>query len=140
MAYRFERRYQSFCNSLDSLAEAENRDRTDSFVLSGTSAKYCITFELAWKTMKDILIEYYDIHDFVTGSPRDTLRQAFGAGLISDDKWMEMSKLRNELAHDYDLSMIERAFSKIVDEYIPLFRNFENTVHTLIERNQKNKS
>ena len=37
MDAKFDRRFQSFCNSLDALAEARERDLTDSFVLSGTS-------------------------------------------------------------------------------------------------------
>lgn len=31
--------------------------------------------------MKDILVEYYNIIDFVTGSPGETLREAFHADL-----------------------------------------------------------
>ena len=45
------------------------------FVLSGTSAKFSITFDLAWKVMKDILVQYYAITGFVTGSPREVLKQ-----------------------------------------------------------------
>lgn len=45
MDAKFDRRFQSFCNSLDALAEARERDLTDSFVLSGTSAKFSITFD-----------------------------------------------------------------------------------------------
>ena len=58
MDAKFDRRFQSFCNSLDALAEARERDLTDSFVLSGTSAKFSITFDLSWKVMKDILVQY----------------------------------------------------------------------------------
>ena len=83
MDAKFDRRFQSFCNSLDALAEARERDLTDSFVLSGTSAKFSITFDLSWKVMKDILVQYYAITGFVTGSPRDVLREAFKANLIS---------------------------------------------------------
>ena len=54
MDEKFNRRFTSFCNSLDALSEAKNRDFSDSFVLSGTSAKFSITFDLAWKVMKDI--------------------------------------------------------------------------------------
>ena len=60
MDEKFYRRFLSFCKSLDALAEARQRDLTDSFVLSGTSAKFSITFDLAWKVMKDILIHDYD--------------------------------------------------------------------------------
>ena len=100
MDEKFKRRFTSFCNSLDALAEAKQRDLSDSFVLSGTSAKFSITFDLAWKVMKDILVQHYAITGFVAGSPREVLREAFKANLISDDAWMEMLKVRNELTHD----------------------------------------
>ena len=57
MDEKFNRRFLSFCNSLASLSEARQRDLSDSFVLSGTSVKFSITFDLAWKVMKDILIQ-----------------------------------------------------------------------------------
>lgn len=56
MDEKFNRRFVSFTKSLDALAETRERDLSDSFVLSGTSAKFSITFDLAWKVMKDILI------------------------------------------------------------------------------------
>lgn len=83
MDAKFERRFKSFCNSLDALAEARQRDLSDSFVLSGTSAKFSITFDLSWKVMKDILVQYYSITGFVTSSPREVLRESFKAKLIS---------------------------------------------------------
>ena len=39
MDEKFSRRFKSFCNSLEALSEARERDLSDSFVLSGTSAK-----------------------------------------------------------------------------------------------------
>lgn len=75
MDEKFNRRFVSFTKSLDALAEARERDLSDSFVLSGTSAKFSITFDLAWKVMKDILIQYYAIIGFVSGSPREVLRE-----------------------------------------------------------------
>ena len=85
MEKKFMRRFQSYKRSLEALSEARRRDMSDSFVLSGTSAKFTITFDLAWKTMKDILIEQYAIIDFVAGSPREVLKKAFQAGMISGD-------------------------------------------------------
>ena len=102
MDAKFEKRWESFTRSLESLAEARERDLSDSFVLSGTSAKLSITFDLAWKVMKDILVQCYAITDFIAGSPREVLRAAYKAELISDDIWMEMLKVRNQLSHDYD--------------------------------------
>ena len=132
MDEKFNRQFLSFCNSLDALSEARQRDLSDSFVLSGTSAKFSITFDLAWKVMKDILVQYYAITGFVTGSPREVLREAYKANLISDDDWMEMLKVRNELAHDYDCEIVKTHCDKIVETYIDLFYDFENVVKQLI--------
>ena len=132
MDEKFNRRFLSFCNSLDALSEARQRDLSDSFVLSGTSAKFSITFDLAWKVMKDILVQYYAITGFVIGSPREVLREAYKANLISDDDWMEMLKVRNELAHDYDCEIVKTHCDKIVETYIDLFYDFENVVKQLI--------
>lgn len=132
MDEKFNRRFLSFCNSLDALSEARQRDLSDSFVLSGTSAKFSITFDLAWKVMKDILVQYYAITGFVTGSPREVLREAYKANLISDDDWMEMLKVRNELAHDYNCEIVKTHCDKIVETYIDLFYDFENVVKQLI--------
>lgn len=56
MEKRFYRRYGSFKHSLETLAEARQRDMNDSFVLSGTGAKFSITLDLSWKVMKDIIV------------------------------------------------------------------------------------
>ena len=131
MDEKFYRRFLSFCKSLDSLAEARQRDLTDSFVLSGTSAKFSITFDLAWKVMKDILIQYYAITGFVSGSPREVLREAFKANLISDEAWMDMLKVRNDLTHDYDCEIVKTHCNTIVEKYIDLFYDFEKVVKQL---------
>ena len=131
MDEKFDYHFKSYCKTLDALAEAKNRDLSDSFVLSGTSAKFSITFDLAWKVMKDVLIQYYFIIDFVSGSPRDVLRQSYKANLISNDKWMEMLQARNELAHDYDNEIILLYCDKIINEYIDLFYEFKDVIKSL---------
>lgn len=131
MDAKFKRRFQSFCNSLDALAEAKQRDLSDSFVLSGTSAKFSITFDLSWKVMKDILVQYYAITGFVAGSPREVLRESYKANLISDDAWMQMLKVRNELAHDYDCEIVKEHCHTIVEQYIDLLYELKNRVNGL---------
>ena len=124
MDKKFIKRYESFQKSLNALSEAKERDLTDSFVLSGTSAKFSITFDLSWKVMKDILVQHYAITDFVAGSPREILRKAFQAELITDDIWMEMLSVRNRLTHDYDGDIIKQYCVKIIDVYIDIFYRF----------------
>lgn len=50
-----EARYKSYTHSLEVLAEAKERDLSDSFIACGICGKFSITFDLAWKVMKDIL-------------------------------------------------------------------------------------
>ena len=132
MDEKFNRRFLSFCRSLDALAEAKNRDLSDSFVLSGTSAKFSITFDLAWKVMKDILVQHYAMTGFVAGSPREVLRKSYQASLISDDTWMEMLKVRNELTHDYDGDIVKEYCNVIIQKYVDLFYDFRHTIEALI--------
>ena len=132
MDEKFYKRFLSFCNSLDALAEARERDLSDSFVLSGTSAKFSITFDLAWKVMKDILVQYYAITGFVAGSPREVLRESFKANLISDETWMEMLKVKNQLAHDYDCDIVKEHCNTIIGTYIDLLYEFERAVKELL--------
>lgn len=132
MDEKFMKRYESFKNSLASLSEARKRDLSDSFVLSGTSAKFSITFDLAWKVMKDILVQYYAITNFVAGSPREVLRESFQAGLIHGDEWMMMLKVRNQLAHDYDGMIVKSYCRMIVDVYLNKFEEFQKRVEQLL--------
>lgn len=133
MDEKFIRRFESFRNSLDSLAEAKQRDLSDSFVLSGTSAKFSITFDLAWKVMKDILVQYYAITGFVTGSPREVLRESFQVNLITGDEWMDMLKVRNQLAHDYDGVIVKKHCGTIVHVYIDKLYDFKKAVEKLLK-------
>ncbi len=52
-----------------------------------------LTFDIAWKVMKDILVKQLGILDFAIGSPRDTLQQAFTNRLIDDDNGCRCSAL-----------------------------------------------
>lgn len=124
-------RYDSFCRCLEDLCEVKNRDVTDSFVLSGTVQKFDLTFDLAWKTMKDIVTKKYEVTDFATGSPRETLKKAYSLGMIEDDRWMDMLRLRNELVHDYDQTIARNAVNKIKEEYLGLFKDFEEKIKKL---------
>ena len=132
MDAKCRKRFNSYKKSLASLAEARERDMGDSFVLSGTSAKFSITFDLAWKVMKDILVQHYAIIDFVAGSPREVLRAAFRAKLIDDEIWMEMLKVRNQLAHDYDGQIVEKYCEDIVKVYIGRLEDFREVAEAVL--------
>lgn len=45
---------------------------------------------------------------------------------------MEMLKLRNNAIHDYDETIANNSFEKIINEYVPIFVDFKNKVDSLI--------
>ena len=128
MDEKFYRRFESFTNSLEALKEVRQRDLTDSFVVSGAGAKFNITFDLAWKVMKDIITEDYAVVDFPKGSPREVLRKAFEFELISDDGWLDMLRDRNNLTHDYDGTVVKETCRKLLENYLNLLEEFRETV------------
>lgn len=125
MENKFINRYNTFCKSLQNLEKSKTADPKAAFVLEGTVLNFSLTFDISWKVMKDILIKKLGILDFAIGSPRETLQQAFTNKLIQDDRWLQMLRLRNRLAHDYDGSYAAASFSEIINVYYPLFVQFK---------------
>ena len=125
MENKFINRYNTFCKSLQNLEKSKTADPKAAFVLEGTVLNFSLTFDISWKVMKDLLIKKLGILDFAIGSPRETLQQAFTNKLIQDDRWLQMLRLRNRLAHDYDGSYAAASFSEIIDVYYPLFVQFK---------------
>lgn len=81
--------------------------------------------------MKDILVQYYAITGFVAGSPREVLRESYQADRIQGDVWMDMLKIRHQLAHDYDGVIVKQYCHKIVDIYLDKFEEFQDKVEEL---------
>ncbi|WP_373217703.1 HI0074 family nucleotidyltransferase substrate-binding subunit [Ruminococcus sp. 5_1_39BFAA] len=126
-------RYNTFCKSLKNLQKSLHADPEKDFVLEGTVLNFNLTFDISWKVMKDILIKQMEILDFAIGSPRETLQQAFTNRIIDDDQWMQMLRVRNQLAHDYDGTFAAEKFSDIINVYYPLFDKFKNHVSKYYE-------
>lgn len=78
--------------------------------------------------MKDVIIEYHGALEYPTVSPRETLRVAHSVGLIEDDTWMEMLRVRNNLAHDYDGELALKYFQDITSRYYHLMEGFMKKV------------
>lgn len=133
MEKNYYRRYESFKKSLEALSEARTRDLTDSFVISGTGAKFSITLDLAWKVMKDILVQHYMITDFKAGSPKEVMKKAFQMEIIDDDIWLEMLKVRNEFTHDYDGEIVKKFCEKIVHVYLDEFYELKNNIDEILK-------
>ena len=128
MESKFINRYHTFCKSLNNLEKSKHADPKQEFVLEGTVLNFNLTFDISWKVMKDILIKKMEILDFAVGSPRETLQQAFTNKIIDDDRWIQMIRVRNQLAHDYDGTFAEEKFQDIIHIYCMLFEKLKDSV------------
>lgn len=118
---RYEERKQELFNATERLKEALQEKEND-IVIDGTLHRFELTFELAWKTMKDYL-EYSGIIDGI-GSPREVIKVAFSSGIISDGEgWIKMMLARNSLSHLYDEEKSRKIYTEIKTLYINLLEN-----------------
>ena len=127
---RFEERKQDLARATERLKEALNEKETE-IAIDGTLHRFEFTFELAWKTMKD-LMEYNGIIE-TTGSPREVLRTAFQNGLIEDgETWINMMLARNSLSHLYDEETSRKIYKDIKEKYIVLIEKLNETLEKQI--------
>ena len=126
MENKFINRYNTFCRCLENLKKSQKADPEADFVLEGTVQNFNLAFDISWKVMKDIIVSEYGIVDFATGSPRDTLKTAYSVGLISDDLWLQMLKVRNTLIHDYDGDVAKRYFKNITEDFFELLQQLRS--------------
>ena len=93
------------------------------FYRNGVVNSFNLTFEMAWKAMKE-WNESEGTGSDTTGSPRSTIKTSFQFGLIATDDeliWLDMLDFRNHLIHIYDEDATNRNVMRIFDEFIPAF-------------------
>lgn len=139
MQNKYINRYLTFCKSLKNLEKSRYADPEKEFVLEGTVLNFSLTFDIAWKVLKDILIKKMGILDFAIGSPRETLQAAFTNHLIDDDWWLQMLRTRNQLAHDYDGSFAMEKFEDIVNIYYPILERMRDHVKKYYQETEWNE-
>ncbi len=122
MAWCCMKKYDVFGNCLDVLMSA-NKDMvaTDEIYRMGMIGQFHLTFELAWKAIKERL-DAHGVELLVPGSPREVIKKGFALGLVEDeDLWLEMLKKRNLSIHVYDEDAAERLVKDIFEKYRDAF-------------------
>ncbi len=78
------------------------------------------TIELGWKVLKDYL-KFQGVKE--VSLPRDVVRQAFQAQLITDGQtWIEMLEARNKTSHTYDDKQAAKIIQRIQQDFFPAFK------------------
>lgn len=125
----FMKKLDAFDKSLEVLLRAEReKAASDEFYRSGVINKFNLTFELAWKAVREVL-EIHGVSNFKTGSPREILKTAYQFNFLSDEKvWLDMLKSRNTIAHVYDETAALELTNAIFDNYMAALVNLREKI------------
>lgn len=116
---RWKQRFQNFEKSFKLLQKFIAIDNPDEIVRAGGIQFFEMTFELAWKTIKD----YLENEKYIAKSPRETIKLAFQIDLISNGhEWMDGLDDRNLTVHTYDEDTANAVEIRIRNKYYPLLK------------------
>ena len=77
---RWKQRFENFDKSYKLLKKYSNQEIKTELERAGIIQFFEMTFELAWKVLKD----YLESEGYMVKSPRETVKQAFQIGLIDN--------------------------------------------------------
>ena len=123
--YRWQQRMQNFEASLRELRSAIVQTEYTNLERAGLIQLFEISFELAWKTLRDLLI----YEGYTVNSPRETIRQAFAFGILENaEKWLEALDSRNLLTHTYNEQTAADAVESIKNSFAPMLFDLQNNL------------
>lgn len=115
--------YKKALAKLEIVAAAGNKVNLSELEQEGMIQRFEYTFELAWKTLQDLL-EYKGYLD-ITG-PNPVLEQALKDGYIEDEKeWRNMKKSRELTSHTYNSETAEEIAASIIDVFYGMLKKLE---------------
>lgn len=120
---RWQQRFENFKRAYALLESVIDHDNLTDVERAGLIKFFEMTFELAWKLLKDYLgAEGYDVK-----SPRGAIKQAFQIGLIEDGQtWLIALEDRNLITHTYNEETAKKVERSIKKNYEPLMRSLYN--------------
>ncbi len=118
---RWKQRFDSFklaLNRINEVVDSEKPENLSELEKEGLIQRFEYTFELAWKTLQDLLKHRgYE----VTPGPNPVFQKSFENALISNhDGWRKMVKARNTTSHTYNEGEALEIVKDIYNEYAPL--------------------
>lgn len=123
------KKYDNFCNALLNLKDIYNYQEPYSNVeMTGLVGLFEICFEQSWKAIKEVLLSG-GFTEGQTGSPRQILKTAYSAGMISDERvWLEALASRNNVAHAYNKAVAMDIIHDTKDKYYQMFMDLKSEI------------
>ncbi|MGR5167052.1 HI0074 family nucleotidyltransferase substrate-binding subunit [Vibrio astriarenae] len=116
---RWKQRLQNLSKAQQRLKKACAQDSYNELELAGLVQTFEFSFELTWKTLKDLL----EFEGFDVASPRSVIRTALEARHLSSQQCetlLEALIKRNLLSHTYDEENVLEAQKLILDSFAPV--------------------
>jgi len=120
---RWHQRFINFNKAFGQLERFIREKELNEMEEQGLIKAFEYTYELAWKTLQDLLKEkgYNDV-----AGPKPVIEQSFQDGYITDGKgWMRMHNSRNLTSHTYDEETAKEIIDNIRNEYFDLLKNLQ---------------
>lgn len=129
MVLQFMKKLDNFTNCLSILANADFKlAETNDIYRTGIIGQFNLTFELAWKTLQEIM-RMHSVEGASIGALREILQLAYKIGFINDSEvWLLMLKKRNTAVHIYNEDEVNEMIILIRDSFIPAFITLKDTL------------
>ena len=131
---RWHQRFENLQRALKQLQaaiKAHDARPDDELIVIALIKTYEFSFELSWKTLKDLLAwNGLDVR-----LPREVLKQSFATGLIENGQtWIDMLEQRNLMAHTYDQARAQQAAALICERYWPELQGLHNSLQERVRQ------
>jgi nucleotidyltransferase substrate binding protein (TIGR01987 family) len=127
---RWQQRFSNFRKAYSLLSQTILIKDPSDAERAGLIQFFEISFELAWKLLKD----YLENEGFIVKSPRETIKLAFQSDLIKDGHpWIDALHDRNLTTHTYEESTAVEVELLIRDVYFPMLTELFNDFNRKIQ-------
>ena len=117
---RWKQRFQNYEKSFFLLKRTLEIDNPSEAEKGGLIQFYEMTFELAWKLLKDYLQEL----GFNINSPREAIKQAYQSEIIDNgQEWIDALEDRNLTTYTYVEETAQKVVESIRNSYYPLLNS-----------------
>ena len=123
------KKLDNFTNSLNVLKGADfERANEDEIYRTGVIGQFNLTFELAWKSLRDVL-RVHGAEGAKSGSPREILQLGYKHGFLENPAvWLMMLKKRNLVVHIYSEEEADELLLLIQNSFIPALLTLAETL------------
>lgn len=123
MNARAENVYEQYRSMVKKYTEILEQPESD-IIRDAAIKRFELTFELAWKAMKEYLKE----KRIYENSPMDCIKKAYQLNLINlDSVWIKIGKTRNATVHIYNENMAISVYREL-DSLLPAFQELADNL------------